>query len=144
MVNLLLLSLETCSDIWFPSCTDTSAAAQLPGPDGHCPSVAGIPCAHALQHPRPLHITASEAVAGSLWSSCGVGGEGAVCALASSLDCSLTVVWIEPSNLLTVGLCLSSATAKTIFHFIHNISPRMTCHSRCYFTWFLNSCYWGT
>lgn len=41
---------------------------------------------------------------------------------------------MKPCNLLTVGLCLT--TAKAILHFMHNTSPRLVCHSRCYFTWF--------
>lgn len=75
MVNLLLLSLETCPD---SPAVDTQAAAQLPGPDGQCPSLIGILRAHTLQHPRPHHITTSEAVEESLWSSCESGGEGGV------------------------------------------------------------------
>lgn len=134
MMNLLLLSLETCSGIWFPAVQTLQTAALLPGPDGQCPSVVGIPCAHTLQQPKS-HITTSEAVEESLWGSCRGGGEGADCALTSSTDFSLAVVWMEPSN-LTVGLCLSSTTAKTILRFMHNISPRMLCHSRCYFSWF--------
>lgn len=39
----------------------------------------------------------------------------------------------EPSNLLTEGLCLSS---RAILLFMQNIKPRITCHSRCYFTCF--------